>query len=381
MKVLVAGDYAYGNRLKEILKKKAYGELFDGVKDIVGNADVAIVNYENPVLLADKKYTPIPKNGPNLQSPIEAVNAIAYAGFNVATLANNHIMDYGADGCLDAISALNEAGISTVGAGADLSAAGSVLYKKINDKTLAIINCCEHEFSIAGDSSAGANPLNPVSQFRSILEARKNADYVMVIVHGGHEHFQLPSLRMQDTYRFFVDAGADAVINHHQHCFSGYEFYKGKPIVYGLGNFCFDNSMRNSKWNEGYMAMLDFSDSEVSLEVMPYIQCNEKPGVFMTGDRTSFDRHLSEINAIISDKSELKKELASYYESGNKFLALQYEPYSNRYFRKLRSLGLFPSFISERKWLVLLNLTECEAHRDKLLHMMHRKISKNASEK
>ena len=120
-------------------------------------------------------------------------------------------MDYGADGCLDAISALNEAGISTVGAGADLSAAGSVLYKKINDKTLAIINCCEHEFSIAGDSSAGANPLNPVSQFRSILEARKNADYVMVIVHGGHEHFQLPSLRMQDTYRFFVDAGADAV--------------------------------------------------------------------------------------------------------------------------------------------------------------------------
>lgn len=43
---------------------------------------------------------------------------------------------------------------------------------------------------------------------------------------------------MQEIYRFFVDIGADAVINHHQHCYSGYEVYKEKPIFYGLGNFC-----------------------------------------------------------------------------------------------------------------------------------------------
>ena len=97
------------------------------------------------------------------------------------------------------------------------------MYKRKDGETLAIINCCEHEFSIADDDSAGANPLNPIQQYYKIKEARLNADYVLVIVHGGHEMYQLPSLRMVDTYRFFIDAGADAVVNHHQHCFSGYE--------------------------------------------------------------------------------------------------------------------------------------------------------------
>lgn len=380
MKVLVAGDYAYGNRLKEILAKKEFGVLFDDVKDIVKSADVSIVNYENPVLLANKKYIPIPKRGPSLQSPVVAVDAIAYAGFNVATLANNHIMDYGSDGCMDAISTLNNVGVSTVGAGADFSSAEKILYVKSNDETLAIINCCEHEFSIASDNAAGANPLNPIRQYYSILEARKNADYVVVIVHGGHEYFQFPSLRMQETYRFFIDAGADAVINHHQHCFSGYEFYKTKPIVYGLGNFCFNSSLRNSIWNEGYLALLNFCDGIVSMEVEPYVQCNDKPGVFIVEDRSSFDRRLREINSIISDQSKLKKELMSYYKSCNNSLVLAYEPYSNRYLMKLRSLKLIPSFITNSKWLTLLNLTECEAHRDKVLHMMHREVLKNTLE-
>ena len=85
------------------------------------------------------------------------------------------------------------------------------------------------------------NPLLPIQQFYKIQEAKENADYVLVIVHGGIEHYQLPTSRMIETYRFFIDAGADAVVNHHQHCYSGYERYKSKPIIYGLGNLLFDN--------------------------------------------------------------------------------------------------------------------------------------------
>lgn len=374
MKVLVAGDYAYGGRLKNILHEHKYDTLFGNIRNIINSVDIAIVNYENPVLLESKRYSAIAKNGPNLQSPVEAVAAISYAGFNVATLANNHIMDYGTDGCLDAITTLNNAGISTVGAGANLSDAEKILYKTVGDKTLAIINCCEHEFSIADENNAGANPLNPVKQYYSIIEARSKSDYVVVIVHGGHEHFQLPSMRMQETYRFFIDAGADAVVNHHQHCFSGYEFYKEKPIVYGVGNFCFDNSLRNSPWNEGYMVLLAFDNLKVSIEVIPYIQCNDKPGVFLLDDRANFDNKLSEINAIITDNKKLTNRVMSYYESCRESIALMYEPYSNRYFRKLRRSKLFPSFISKRKYLTLLNLTECEAHRDKVLYMFHKNI-------
>ena len=110
---------------------------------------VSIINYETPVLLDGGKYIPITKHGPNLLSPPEAVEAISYAEFNTATLANNHILDYDEEGCRDAIKTLENAGIETVGAGNNLSKAEKILYRHIAGQTLAIINCCEHEFSIA----------------------------------------------------------------------------------------------------------------------------------------------------------------------------------------------------------------------------------------
>ena len=59
-----------------------------------------------------------------------------------------------------------------------------------------------------------------------------------MIVHGGHECYNLPSPRMQKQYLFYADQGADIVVGHHTHCISGYEVYKGVPIYYSLGNFC-----------------------------------------------------------------------------------------------------------------------------------------------
>ena len=149
---------------------------------------------------------------------------------------------------------------SLCGGGKDVTQAGYILYRSVSGKQVAFINACEHEFSIATEDRGGSNALELVKVYRSITDARRQADYVVVIIHGGLEMYQLPTLRMKETYRFFVDAGADAVVNHHQHCFSGYEVYKGKPIFYGLGNFCFDwEGRRNSIWNQGYAITLTFS--------------------------------------------------------------------------------------------------------------------------
>ena len=213
-------------------------------------------------ILVAGDFCPIKRVSPNLSSSPKGIEAIKYAGFDIATLANNHILDFGDQGLMDTVNLCSQYNIDTVGVGKNLEDASKILYKRKDGETLAIINCCEHEFSIAGDDTAGANPLDPIQQYYKIKEAKQSADYVLVIVHGGHEMYQLPSLRMVDTYRFFIEGGADAVINHHQHCFSGYEFYKGKPIVYGLGNFCFDSSYRNSIWNEGYLAAIDFQVAE-----------------------------------------------------------------------------------------------------------------------
>lgn len=235
MKVLVAGDFCDKLRVLEYIKNKVFSSLFDRVKPIVGEADFSIVNFEFPIVLNEGK--PIPKCGPNLGGKKESIDAIKYAGFNVCTLANNHILDKGEQCCLDTKRLIEESNIRTVGAGKNIEEAGSILYLRSEGKTVAIINCCEHEFSLATDSTAGANPLNPVLQYYKIQEAKNNADYILVIVHGGCEHYQYPSIRMQEVYRFFIDSGANAIINHHQHCYSGYEIYEGRPIIYGLGNF------------------------------------------------------------------------------------------------------------------------------------------------
>lgn len=366
MKILIAGDFCQIFRVDILVKEKRFGELFDEVKPVIESADYSIVNFEFPIVLDKDSAKPIQKCGPNLKGTIESIGAVKYAGFKCCTLANNHILDQGEQCCLDTKNELEKAGVDTVGVGHNLSETANIVYKVINGETIAIINCCEHEFSIATDTSAGANPLNPIQQYYAIQEAKKKADYVLVIVHGGHEHFQLPSPRMQETYRFFIDAGADAVVNHHQHCYSGYEVYHGKPIFYGLGNFCFDDpNSRNGIWNEGYMVILSFDQQKIGYELVLYIQCNEMPSVELVKDRTVFEKNIERLNAIIHDTKELKKRVDEYYSSTASSMLLMHQPYENRILNKLYRMHLLPSLVSKKRFLMLLNYINCESHHDK----------------
>lgn len=370
MKILVAGDYCDRYRVSEIISEGRYDEMFGYVKPLIDDADFRFVNFEFPVV--QKVGFPIPKCGPNLMGQAKSVDAIKYAGFNVCTLANNHILDQGETCCIDTINLIQQAGIQTVGAGGNLSEAEKILYLPLNQETLAVINCCEHEFSIATDNSAGANPLNPIKQFYKIQEARKNADYVLVIVHGGHEHYQLPSLRMRETYRFFIDAGADAVVNHHQHCYSGYEVYNGKPIFYGLGNFLFDHpEKRNTIWNEGYLVQLNFEKQGVSYKLHPYYQCNERPSVTLPQDDEvrCFVNRVHELNAVISNEKVLEKYNKEYFEKGKDIELYLLRPYHNRVLNKLFKLGFLPDPLKKSKYAILNHIT-CESHISKLQYAL-----------
>ena len=156
------------------------------------------------------------------------------------------------------------------------------------------------------------------------------------------------------------------MVNHHQHCYSGYEVYNGKPILYGLGNFCFDeDGGRNSTWNEGYMVILSFDKHKIAYEMIPYIQCNEKPSVELVKDRTSFDKSIENLNAIIHDSKKLKKKVEEYYQTTASGMLLMHQPYENRILNKLYRMHLLPSLVSRKKYLMLLNYIYCEAHYDK----------------
>lgn len=365
MKVLIAGDFCPQNRVADLFDSDDFSSVLGDVRPIITDSDYSIVNLECPVTNGGEM--PIAKCGPNLHCSRKSVEALKWGGFKCVTLANNHFFDYGEDGVENTLAACKANGIEIVGGGRNFHEASIVLYKEICGKTLAIINCCEHEFSIATGTRGGSNPLNPVRQFYAIREAREKADFVLVIVHGGHEHFQLPTPRMQETYRFFVDAGADAVVNHHQHCYSGYELYRDKPIFYGLGNFCFDKGYYlNDKWHEGYMVLFNFGDNS-AFEIIPYCQCSEQARIKLL-KRHFYDDELKRLNAIISDPKNLSKTIALYYESCVQYYSEIFEPCNNRYYLACKRRGWLPSLINGNRKLRAENYICCEAHRDKLIY-------------
>jgi len=369
-KIIIAGDFCPQLRVADFIEKNDDGiVIFHEIRSIVKNADYSIVNLECPVVLGEEAK-PIKKTGPHLRCNEKTIKLIKSLGFEMVTLANNHIYDYGDVGIRDTLEVCKKFEIETIGVGNNLEQAKKNVSHEIDGKCFAFINCCEHEFSIADDTNGGANPLNIVSIYKQIQEAKKISDYIILIVHGGHEHFQLPSPRMQKQYRFFIDVGADVIINHHQHCYSGYEVYKGKPIFYGIGNFSFDNeNFRNSSWNEGYLVEINFINNKVTFQLYPFIQGNKNPGVVLMNneEKDRFINTIQQINSIINDDKQLNDIVKNYYRKEGKNLVSFFEPYSNRYAKFLYKHHLLPSFLNEKKILLLRNIIECESHRDKII--------------
>ncbi len=376
MKILIAGDFCPRDRVATMVANKDFS-FFDGVKEIIKEADYSIVNFECPIVEGDAK--PIAKCGPALRTERTAVAAMKYAGFNCATLANNHFRDFGDSGCLTTLKELEAQNIDYVGGGKSLAEAQKVLYKDIHGKKVAFVNFCENEFSIATATTAGAAPLDSVDNYHQITEARKNADYVVVIVHGGHEHYQLPSPRMKKLYRFFVEIGADAVVNHHQHCYSGYEYYNGKPIVYGLGNFCFDGNRNggNVIWHEGYLLVIELGEQIPKIELVPYVQCKDLATVeLMQEEQTdNFEQTISKLNAIIADDNQLQKSFEGWINRNKAYVTSLFSSWHNRYLNAAANRGYLPYLTSRKEYGAMLNRICCEAHRDITIAVLNEKMN------
>ena len=161
------------------------------------------------------------------------------------------------------------------------------------------------------------------------------------------------------------------MVNHHQHCYSGYEVYKGKPIFYGLGNFCFDNPKHHEGiWTEGYAITIDFSFGDPSFVLHPYYQCQGDPRITLLS-QDAFSETIETLNAIISNSNELKSKVDDYYATSSPSLSNAFEPFYNRYYLFAKQKGWLPSFISKTRKLILNDFISCEAHRDKLIYWLN----------
>src|SRR5690606_30821804 len=138
------------------------------------------------------------KTGPHLKADKDStLSVLKTLNIDLVTLANNHVLDYDEQGVLDTLVFCKENSIVTVGAGKNKEEAASVFYIDSPQGKIAIINIAENEWASATDTTAGANGMDLIDNIKQIQEAKSKSNFVFVIVHGGHEYYNLPSPRMQ----------------------------------------------------------------------------------------------------------------------------------------------------------------------------------------
>jgi poly-gamma-glutamate capsule biosynthesis protein CapA/YwtB (metallophosphatase superfamily) len=367
MKILIAGDYCPIGRTAQLLKDKHYSELFNGFEKIIANVDYTIVNFECPITQSNDK---IDKTGPNIKTEdINSLRALKYAGFNLLTLANNHIQDYGGQGVLDTMKYAKQEGFDLVGAGENKNTAAIPFIKVIKGIRVGFINIAENEFCAAENNLPGANTFDFIDNTYTIKKLRGEVDKIVLIYHGGREHYQLPTPEQRKRLRYFIDCGVDAIVAHHTHCFSGYEYYQNKPIVYSLGNFIFDYKSKYQKglWTEGMSVILSLEADDFKVELIPYLQGRKEDAtlkILVGEEKQVFLERVDELSGIIKNDNLFNLSWKSYLKTQEEYYLPSFY-IKNIYLKALFMKGILPvSLLRLKHSKLLLNLMRCETHHE-----------------
>ncbi len=344
MKIMFCGDVSVYDSEQAFAEQKV-AELFNDVPTQFAKADRVVVNLECAVT---DKDTPIKKLGPNLKAPFGTVEVLKAVGVTDCALSNNHIFDFGKPGLKDTIAQLEKNGINYTGIGENVVDARKDMIIEKDGKKIAIINVCDHEYTYALEDRVGAREFDPFETADDIAEAKKHADFVVLIYHGGKEMCRYPSPRQVKMCRSMVRRGADVVLCQHTHCIGAYEEFEGGYILYGQGNFHFtwdDAYKRNDCWNDGLIVSVDFDDT-CKVELIPTIVDGVGIRLANAAERERIFKQIEEYSQKLADGS---------YKEG--FAAFCRDPKQNYYRFPERVL---PPNELER----FAHYLDCEAHYD-----------------
>ncbi|WP_375585616.1 CapA family protein [Cyclobacterium xiamenense] len=369
IKIGFTGDFCPWQRVQDGFISGDWTERFQEVLPFFRENDCNIIDLECPLTNATHR---ISKTGPHIKSIPETAEILKYLTCDLVVTANNHFKDYGWQGMKDSYDALMFHNIGWCGSGANRGEASETAVLHFNEVAVAVINMAENEWTTTHGAEPGCHSIDYPTALQKIQEARAaDIDFVAVVLHGGHEHYPLPSPRMKAQFRFMIDAGADAVVGHHTHIVSGYEVYKNKPIFYSLGNFCFDwPGQRNGSWNRGMLLRLVFEKGKHPEFEFSYIHQNDDfVGVRFVDNqlRQELDKEQLRLNAIIADDRTLHREFERYAESLSGVMLSRIQPYRHRFLVALHKRGLLPDLMGSSKRKMLQILTQCESHREVLL--------------
>lgn len=372
MKLLIGGDLVPTKTNISLFENADINTLLGSeLLDLISGADYRLFNLEVP--LTDIS-TPIDKCGPNLIAPSATISGIKSIGADFVSLANNHILDQGEQGLVSTIDLLRRAEIGYAGAGKSLVEAQEAYIINFSGKQVGVYCCADHEFSIATLESAGANPFDPLESLDHIAELKMRTDYVIVLYHGGKEHYRYPSPVLQKVCRKMVEKGADLVVCQHSHCVGCMEQWQGGTIVYGQGNFIFDH--KNIEfWKTSLLLELCLEDESM----LTFHPLKKQGNTICLAKGEEADKILSEFynrSTEIQEDGVLDRKFHVFSEElfWNYMGAFHGKKTRKMWFRVINKLSghrfikwYLNSQYDKRDLLRIRNYIECEAHREVFL--------------
>lgn len=277
----IVGDIMLGRRVGEALARAGDpAAAFRPMARRLAAADVTVGNLESTL---SKSGAPT-QGGDSFGADPDVLAGLELAGFDVLSVANNHLGDYGRLAIGETIAELRAGGFAPVGGGTNLARArGAVVVERKGVRIGFIATDSIGETPAAGSDSPGTNRINApprtgpldrralarVAADIRTLDAR--ADLVIVLPHWGTQYTNAPERSQRTMAKAFATAGADLVVGGHPHWVQGWETIGDATVIHSLGNFIFDMDFMRETQEGIALEVTSWNDRILAIEAVPYV--------------------------------------------------------------------------------------------------------------
>ena len=279
VRTTVVGDIMLGRRVGNMLARRDDPTaVFRPLAKRLDSADITVGNLESTL----SKAGPPTQGTDSFGADDSVLEGLKLAGFDLLSLANNHLGDFGADAIVETVEKLDDAGFRTVGGGANLAQAARPAVITVGDVQVGFVATDSiGETPAAGRSSPGTNrinapprtgPLDRRALDRVAESVRElDADVVIALTHWGTQYTNVPERSQRRIARALVDAGADLVVGGHPHWVQGWESIEDATVVHSLGNFVFDMDFMRETREGIFVEIVSRGGRVVAVRPVPYV--------------------------------------------------------------------------------------------------------------
>jgi len=246
---------------RKMLAKNDFMYCLEPTRKLVQSADIAMANLESPIIEG-----PLVDDGSfSFRADPRSAEALALAGFDILSLPNNHIMNYGSEGLVKTFEYLGKNNLDYVGVGENLNKIVNPLIKEVKGIKIAFLSYAYGPESYKATTARAGMALMDTEQLIADINTahEEKVDLIIVSMHDGVEYVNDPAVHQTEFAHVAIDSGADVVLGHHPHVVQKMEIYKDRYIYYSLGNFVFDQ-MWSQDTREGLGVMLHLNKEGVT---------------------------------------------------------------------------------------------------------------------